>query len=160
MPRRTKKTSDALETLNVKQAKYVEGVVSGKTKLDAALTAGYSESTARAATAAIESPNVRAAFQRLMRQVIPPGRIVKVVGEGLEAFKSWTDGEGETHIETDYRERREYAKMAATLGGYHIEKHIVADEELPIAELTDEELTARAARLLEAMKPNAGNASE
>src|SRR5581483_8014424 len=54
-----KKLSDAMANLNTRQRTYVKGLADGKTKKDAALDAGYSESSAKCATAIIERPNVR-----------------------------------------------------------------------------------------------------
>lgn len=148
-----KKKSEILDDLKPRERKYVEGRVSGKSKKQAALAAGYSESMANSAVAKIETPNVRAAFQRAVRAAIPESKIVGRLSEGLDAEHSRPVISGKEVIDTitepDYRERREYLSLAAKFGGYHIDKHIVETEERKLDDLTDEELAVKAKQLAE-----------
>src|SRR6267143_6520511 len=74
-----------LKPLSKRKQKYIEGVADGKSKFEAAIAAGYSESTALSAKAHIETPDVRAAFSKLIRERIPARRIVARISEGLDA---------------------------------------------------------------------------
>ena len=55
--------SDLLDALEIRERKYIEGRLSGKSKMQAALDAGYTESMAANATVKIESRDVRRAFR-------------------------------------------------------------------------------------------------
>lgn len=115
--------SDSEKPLSPRKRKYVDGRAKGLSKKDAALAAGYSESVALKAKSHIETPEVRAAFAQLMRKKIPAERIAQRISEGLDAMETkffQKDG-----VVTDRRdviawsERRQYASLAAELGGYH-----------------------------------------
>lgn len=119
------KKSGPLSALQPRQRKYLDGISKGLTKREAALAAGYAESTANSASH-IETPDVKAAFQRLMRQYAPAHKIAKRITEGLDAMETkFFQKEG---IVTDSRdvinwsERRQYAQLAADLGGYAASK--------------------------------------
>jgi|SRR5580692_8664918 hypothetical protein len=95
-------------------------VVSGKlTKRQAARKAGFADSTS---ISRIETPSLKAAFSRLMRQHVPAHVLVKRVAEGLAAEETkFFQHEG---VVTDskqviaWSERRQYAQIAAEWGGY------------------------------------------
>jgi hypothetical protein len=114
----------SFSSLPPQKQKYVEGLAEGKTKVQAALDAGYSPAMARSATHNIETPDVRAAFAALMRKRIPPEKIVQRIEEGLDAKE--TKFFQEKGVVTDqrdvvaYGERRQYAELAAQYGGYHV----------------------------------------
>ena len=75
--------SDLLDALEIRERKYIEGRLSGKSKMQAALDAGYTESIAANATVKIESRDVRRAFQDLAREAIPAE---KIMGETARGF--------------------------------------------------------------------------
>lgn len=112
----------ALNKLNPRQRKYVELVASGETKKDAALEAGYTQSTALSAKQTIESPLVQEAFAELLRKAIPAQKLVQRISEGLEATRAISMGEAGLEHVTDFKERREYVKMAAEYAQYHVPK--------------------------------------
>src|SRR5579862_1279092 len=75
---------------------YLEGRISGKSKRQAALAAGYSDSMASHATDKIETADVQRAFAALIRERIPPERITKAISEGLDAMETkFFSSEGE-----------------------------------------------------------------
>jgi ASC-1-like (ASCH) protein len=140
-----RKKSEELPRLNQRQAKYVEGVMSGKTKMEAAVEAGYSESTALNAAASIEHTDVRKAFQILLRKYAPLEKVAQRIGEGLDAMETKT-ATFEGHI-TDtqdfiaWEERRRYAEMAAKMASYYVEKQEI-ELKKDLNDCTDEELAA------------------
>lgn len=123
----------------------------GKSKLQAAKAADFSDSMARVAGAKIETADVRRAFQALIRQTIPSEKIAERLAEGLDAME--TEFAKEKGMITDERdviawsERREYLKLATEYGGYFVPK---AEIEISksLSEMTDDELRARAQELL------------
>jgi phage terminase small subunit len=62
----------------MRQRRYVKARLSGQTKKEAALVAGYSEPMAENAAAKIESKEVRRAFQVLARKAVPPEKTSSV----------------------------------------------------------------------------------
>jgi hypothetical protein len=110
-------------SLPPKKQAYVEGRLAGKSKKQAALAAGFSESMASHATDKIETKDVREAFAALIRETIPPERITKAISEGLDAMETkFFSSEGEVRDSRDviaWSERRQYAELAAEYGGYH-----------------------------------------
>ncbi len=145
-----RKTSDALAGLNLRQRKYVAGIVDGKTKKQAALEAGYSVSAAENAAAIIEGTDVRAAFEELIRPHVDTNKIAQRLAEGLDATVTKFFLHKGKIIDTcevvDYTRRREYVALAAKLLGLHVEKQKV--EITPRRQLSDEELIARNQELL------------
>ena len=127
-----------LDKLNTKQRAYVEGRASGKNKKQAALDAGYSASTARVPGPAIEGcAAVRQEFRRLIRSKITGEKIAQRLAEGLDAVDTkFFQFEGEVTDSRDvvaWSERREYAKLAAEFGGYHVQKQeVTGDDDGPI----------------------------
>ena len=102
---------------------YLEGRIAGKSKRQAALAAGYSDSMASHATDKIETVDVQRAFAALIRERIPPERITKAISDGLDAMETkFFSSEGEVKDSRDviaWTERRQYAELAAEYGGYH-----------------------------------------
>ncbi len=117
---------DPLESLDVRERRYVEGRLKGKSKRQSALAAGYSESMADNAGIAIENPDVRRAFRELARQAVPAEKIVKRLAEGLDAMETkFFQEKGEVTASRDviaWGERREYLELAAKFGGYFVDK--------------------------------------
>jgi len=109
--------------ISPRKRKYLNGLVNGKTKQQAALDAGYSPSTALSAKAHIETPEVRAAFAELIRERIPARRIAERISEGLDAMKTEFFQKDGVVVETRdviaWSERRMYAELAAEYGKYH-----------------------------------------
>ena len=114
-----------LEKLSPRKQKYVKARASGMTKKDAALEAGYAESVSLRVANNIETPDVRAAFAEIMRKRISPDKIARRIDEGLDAMETkFFQSEG---VVTDskeviaWSERRQYAALAAELGGYFVQ---------------------------------------
>ena len=106
--------------LTHKKRKYMEAVVAGKTKQEAKRIAGYCATTS---TSVIETTSVKAAFSRLVRQYVPAHKLAQRVAEGVDATKTIVVMGGKNEPATtqeiaDFKERREYAKLAAEFGGY------------------------------------------
>jgi hypothetical protein len=122
----SRKRSEILDALDIRERLYVIARLGGKTKKEAALEAGYSESMAENALAKIESKEVRLAFQHMARQAVPVEKILVRLSEGLDASRVRPVISGKEVIDTieepDYRERREYLVLAAKFGGYYVEK--------------------------------------
>jgi hypothetical protein len=106
-----------------KQREYLKQRVKHPTgtKKDAALAAGYALSTAHQAHL-IESPDVKEAFKRLIREKIPGEKIATRVAEGLDAKQTiFFQKDGIVCDSRDviaWGERRAYAQLAAEYGGY------------------------------------------
>jgi len=120
-----RKTSDFVDHLNHRQLRYLEGILSGKTKKLAAIAAGYSESTARNAAAVIERPLVRLALQELVREAIPPEKIVQRLVEGLDAMELViAKHKGKVTDERTiigWASCLHYIELAAKMAGYYVE---------------------------------------
>jgi hypothetical protein len=69
---RVRKIAAQLEKLPPRKVAYVQGRLEGKSKKQAALAAGFSETMANDAADKIETPDVREAFAQLVREMIPP----------------------------------------------------------------------------------------
>lgn len=128
----------------MKQVRYVEGVLDGKTKKDAALDAGYSESSSKCPSRNIEGPAIRAAFQQIIREAIPLEKFKERMAEGVDAkvvkYFQFEGSVTDERVDVDYTTRLEYLKTAAKFGGYYIEKaeidvHDTTDVEGQIDEL-------------------------
>lgn len=119
---RPKPKEDPLAQLSLRKRIYVEGLSQGKTKMQAALDAGYAESVAKTAKQHIETDDVREAFAQLIRATIPAEKIVGRIAEGLDAMETKLFSfQGLVFDREDmisWTERREYAKLAAEFGGY------------------------------------------
>jgi len=109
-----------------KQLKYVKGVLEGKYKGEAALEAGYSESSARNPKGNIEGPAVRAIFQKAMRDAIPLYIFVQRMREGVDAqVIKYFAHEGvvtDSRTDVDLEQRRRYLEDVAKWAGYFVEK--------------------------------------
>ncbi len=72
--------------MTVKQTKYIEGLVQGKTKKQSALDAGYAESTANTACQNIESDFLRSKIDIAFEQKgLSLGDFIDKLKAGLEA---------------------------------------------------------------------------
>ena len=110
--------SASFTVLNQRKRKYLEGRTNGLTKTEAKRLAGYAESTD---PCKIENTSVKAAFSRLVRQYIPAHKLAARIAEGVDATKTIIVGSGEKaegQEVADFRERREYVKLAAEYGQY------------------------------------------
>jgi hypothetical protein len=118
----TVKAAPKFSKLNLRKRLYLQGIVAGKSKRQAALDAGYSDQTALKAKASIETPDLQAAFARLVRQRVPAHKLGQRIAEGLDAMETkFFHNKGvvtDSRDVVNYTERREYAKLAATFGGY------------------------------------------
>jgi len=131
--------------LTPKQRKYVKGVVEGKSKKQAALDAGYTESMAQKPKDKIETPAVKAAFTELLEQAgVTDELLAQRIFEGLNAMESkfWQprgvvavkDAEGNEALSVDgselirrdlvsFSERRAMVEVILKLTGKMVEKH-------------------------------------
>jgi hypothetical protein len=112
-----------LEKLPLKKAAYVRGRIDGKSKKQAALDAGFSETMAEHAADKIETKDVKQVFARVIRAIIPPEFIAKAIAEGMQATETkFFAHEGVVQDEREvpnWPERRQYLELAAEYGGYH-----------------------------------------
>jgi phage terminase small subunit len=148
--------ADLLDELDMRERRYIEGRLAGKSKTQAALDAGYTESMAAKAGDKIESKDVRRAFQELARQAVPTEKIMQRLAEGLDAVRLKPVVRDKKIIgtveEPDYRERREYMELASRYGGRYIDRSEidlsgevnVGDPEQRIRELLDRADSRRA----------------
>jgi hypothetical protein len=121
--------------LNEKEIKAVGGFISGMSKKDALVSAGYSENTARGNAASVfGNPRIIEAIQSVMeRKGLTLDTILPVLKEGLSATKVISamviapDGEGMKDANSmtrdfvevpDYKERRETVALSLKLLGY------------------------------------------
>src|SRR5262249_29865626 len=116
-PRRLKK----VEALSIKERRYLANRLTGKTKHDAAVDAGFSEAIAHNAKAKIEDrPHVRAALEEAVRGAVPISKFLRRLSEGLDATTVKAvaqDGQITDYVEVaDYGERRGYLQLIAELG--------------------------------------------
>lgn len=117
-----KKKRGKVRKLSIRQTKLLKGVVEGKSVLQAALAAGYSEHTAEHASVLLSTEAMRHELQRR----IPLDKIIQRVNEGMDAMRSdsfviGSKLKGDERIESidsiDYGERRQAAALAAKLVG-------------------------------------------
>ena len=135
--------SAALDGLNGRQRIYVEGVAAGKSRRQAALAAGYSQSSANNPGHNIERGRVREVFAELIRATVPPEMIVQRIREGLDAveIKCFVHEGGVIYSRplVNFIERRHYAELAARYGGYYVDKKEIEladqDDDLPLDQL-------------------------
>jgi hypothetical protein len=120
---RVRKFAAQLENLLPKKLAYVQGRLDGKSKKQAALDAGFSETMANHAHDKIETRDVREAFARLIREMVPPEQIAKTIAEGMAANETkFFSHEGVVQDKREvpaWSERRQYAEGAAEFAGYH-----------------------------------------
>jgi hypothetical protein len=125
-PTEEKTKAELLDALDMRERKYIEGRLSGLSKMQSALEAGYTESMAAKAGDKIENKDVRRAFQELAREAVPTEKIMQRLAEGLDAVRLKPVVRDKKIIgtveEPDYRERREYMELASRYGGRYIER--------------------------------------
>lgn len=121
---RVRKFAAQLQNLPPRKLAYVQGRLDGKSKKQAALDAGFSETMANHAADKIETRDVREAFARLVREMVPPEQIAKTIAEGMAATETkFFSHEGVVQDQREvpaWSERRQYAELAAEYGGYHV----------------------------------------
>ncbi|MGC2493685.1 hypothetical protein [Candidatus Binatus sp.] len=105
--------------LTFRQRVYRDAVLSGKSKTEAKRIAKYAESSN---IARIETPSLKAAFSRMIRQYVPAHVLGKTIAEGVQACETkFFQHEGKV---TDSRDviawgpRATFAKLAAEYGQY------------------------------------------
>ena len=120
---RVRKFAAQLENLPPRKLAYVQGRLDGKSKKQAALDAGYSQTMAEHAADKIETKDVRDAFARLVREMVPPELIAKTIADGIAATETkFFSHEGVVQDQRQvpaWSERRQYVELAAEYGGYH-----------------------------------------
>ena len=119
-----------LNALPERKREYVKNLAKGMDKRSAALSAGYSKSTARCPGDRIENEDVREVMRSLVHAAIPPKQIVETLRAGLEATETrLASFEGKFTDERkvpDYGKRLAYAEVAAEYGGYVMKEQPVA----------------------------------
>lgn len=111
------------EQLTPRKAKFIKGVVAGKSARKAALDAGYSQSVANdPGRKLFNQAAIQAVLGEHIRKVIPAERIAQRMSEGLDAMETVFakfEGRITDHAEVvSWSERRQYAELAARMGGY------------------------------------------
>src|SRR5215469_15778345 len=86
--KRIDKFAEQLETLPPRKVAYIQGRMDGKSKKQAALDAGFSQTMAEHAADKIETKDVREAFARLIREMVPPELIAKTIADGMAAIET------------------------------------------------------------------------
>ena len=113
----------------VKQRKYVQGLVAGKSKKRAAIDAGYAESVGHNAKQKLDAkPGVQKLFTHLLAEAGATDELLaQRIFEGLNAWETkFATFEGEITDSDEvisFSERREMAELVLKLKGYLIEKH-------------------------------------
>lgn len=102
--------------LSLKQRRVLEGVAAGKSIRAASVEAGYSVNVADRGIASM-TPTMQDAFRRLIEKAVPLEKAAQRLSEGVDAETSWFNGK-EQQTAPDFRERREYLKLAAQWGAY------------------------------------------
>lgn len=105
--------ADALASKEPSVHKYMAGIVDGKTKYQAAIDAGYSESAARKSKEAIESTQ---AFKALEKEFLPNMYIFNKIKEGLNATKIIKQNGIEKEV-PDYAIREKYIQLQLKIAG-------------------------------------------
>lgn len=104
-----------------KQA-YVRNRSKGLNKRQAALKAGYALNTARIATSAIETPDVKAVFRAIVDRAAGMDAVARTLVEGLHATETrLASFEGkftDERVVPDYATRAKYAQMISEYAGY------------------------------------------
>jgi len=111
---------------SVKQRRYVEGRVAGKSKRKAALDAGYSQAVADNTKDKLdEKPAVKRLFATLMTQAGATDELLaQRIYEGLHAKSVMRETlHAEREVLVDFAERREMVELALKLKGHLIDKH-------------------------------------
>lgn len=120
-----KEISGRTQTVIRRRKKVLKGLIDGLNLKEAALAAGYKESTADVACRDI-MPHIREAFQHSLHHRISIGKMADTVAAGLDAEQ--TEFFQKDGIVTDQRnviawgERRRYAELAANLMDLQSEK--------------------------------------
>ena len=120
-------TLSKIAALPLKKQKYIEGRLSGKTKEQSALAAGYGKGVARSTVQRdIETADVTEAIRSIMRDKLSLEHLVDRVIEGLDATEtesylvSQKDAKRAKFEHIDkiaWSERRQYATLASKLFG-------------------------------------------
>ena len=135
MKRLPKTTEKGLNPTELRRQKFVAAMVEGKSMRAAALEAGYSESTANLAYREI-MPQTREAFRQALHHRISIGKLSDTIAAGLQAESiQYFADKGVVLDErktTDYRERREYAKLAANLMQFEPPKEVTGADGGPL----------------------------
>jgi hypothetical protein len=121
--REVRRGAELTASLPPKKQAYVEGIIAGKSKRQAALAAGFSESMASHATDKIETKDVREAFATLIRETVSADEIAETLKAGMKAMDTkFFSEKGVVQDQRDvvaWSERRQYTQLAAEYGGYH-----------------------------------------
>ena len=115
------------KTLSLKQRKFIDGRLRGKSSSEAAREAGYSESVARHADRISESPNVRGAIEDILQvSGFSDEQLGTRIAERLNAtIVLRATRYGKREVVVNFTERREMVQLVLRLKGYLIERHDV-----------------------------------
>ncbi len=135
MPKAMKTSEPPLTPKEVRKQRFVAALVEGKSMRAAALEAGYSESMANVAGVEI-MPMCREAFRKALGHRISIGKLADTISAGLDAeYTQYFADKGRVIDERrnpDYRERREYSKLAANLMSFEPPKEITGADGGPM----------------------------
>lgn len=105
--------------MTIKQRKYVQGVVSGKSKKQSALDAGYAESTALTASQNIESDLLWDEIEQAYKQRgLTLASLVDQLKEGIQAempAPNWQRFRDDVDWMPDYKVRLQYIVLSFKL---------------------------------------------
>jgi hypothetical protein len=117
----------ALAALSPKERGAVKGVIEGKTKTQAMIDAGYSETTAvKRQQLVFGRERVQDAFVAAFEsQGLSADRLAKIIEEGLEATRTLGNNkEGTSHPVPDYSIRHRYLEtVLKVMGAFAPQKH-------------------------------------
>jgi len=123
----TSKTSGTRHTkLTLRQRRFIDGKLQGRSSAASARVAGYAESVARKADVIIGgSPDVQAAMAEILRAAgITDELLAERIWQGLNAtIVSKKTAHARREVLVDYRERREMVELVLKLSGQLTNKH-------------------------------------
>lgn len=110
--------------LNARQVKYVKNLVKGKSKIQAALAAGYAPSTAMHAGEKVETEMVKSEIVKAFERAgLNSDSIAKVCKDAMSADKIIPLGEGATKTVEDHKTRLDAAELVGKFRGDFKEIH-------------------------------------
>jgi phage terminase small subunit len=118
--RLSKSTQAKLDALSPRKKKYAAGRLSGKSKAQAALEAGFSPAMANTPSK-IETPDVTDAMRSLLDEMIPLEHLALRIKEGTNAMKTEFakhNGKIKDEVDTiDHAQRHNFVKLALSIKG-------------------------------------------
>jgi hypothetical protein len=130
-----------MREINLRQRKFVEGKMKGKSSSQAARDAGYAESTARRADAQIANkPAVRKLLAELMEEAgLTDAKLVSKLSEGIDAkVVKLVQRDGkftDARAFPDFKTRLDYLELGFRLKGHLTDKHEIVDKPRTLADI-------------------------